>query len=202
MDFQDPGPCNSPFWIQPVFPQIMVQGISLANRYHINLVPGHPNKAQGNCAIESILDNINSRDCFPNKLPFHHHMYRLAWIKASEALSRNSDFYPGMFTDDEWKIRWDTLKKDGQYDIQYFGDLMMLGFMHCVKKDALMFDVSEHPQHGRVTVLRARSLNEHKDSDIPLVLVHYESLIPASDIDIEKTIYCATMEPFSGTRQV
>ena len=112
-----------------------------------------------------------------------------------------------IITDDEWKIRWGTLKKDGQYDIQYFGDFMMLGFMHCVKKDTLVFDVSEHPQHGPVTILRASSLNGHKDTDILLMRVytssHYESLIPASDIDIKKNnIYCTTIESFSGARHV
>ena len=43
--------------------------IENARKHGINLKMGCPNKADGNCTIESVLENINNRECFQPKLP-------------------------------------------------------------------------------------------------------------------------------------
>jgi len=49
--------------ISPVNPMV-AQGIRSAARHGIQLVHGRPNKASGNCSIESVIYNVNDREHF------------------------------------------------------------------------------------------------------------------------------------------
>ena len=43
------------------------RAIASAKKHGINLVPGTLNAADGNCAFESAISNVNDRDCFEEK---------------------------------------------------------------------------------------------------------------------------------------
>ena len=55
------------------------RAICSARKHGIKLVSGTPNKAEGNCAIESAVLNLNDRDCFTEKLTFSVDYYRRIW---------------------------------------------------------------------------------------------------------------------------
>ena len=173
---------------------LMRQGIELGREYFINLGPGNPNGGCGNCSIESVMDQINSRQCYFEKLPFTRQFYRNVWMTETERIARNSAYFLDDFTEDQWKGAWSRLRQDGEYEIDYFGDPMMVGIMHCVRKNALVFNVSSSRSHGPLTVIRGDHFGaEIREDEPPLVLAysgtHYESLVPVSDLDVEKTSY-------------
>ena len=56
--------------------------IYVARQYGIKVNPGGEetqNNADGNCLYESIMDNINSRKCFSEKLKDVPQQYRMVW---------------------------------------------------------------------------------------------------------------------------
>ena len=189
---------------EPLIPEIMNLGISLAAHYFINLRYGTPNNKGGNCSIESVLDQINSRPCFSTRLLNTVQHYRFTWMCETERRARASPFYPGGYTEHEWNKYWSMLRQNGQYEIDYFGDLMMIGIMHCLKKNALIFNTNRDRSHGPLTVIRGDFFGGELDNTIPLVLVydggHYESLIPKEEDDVRKTTYIVDMwNSFSGS---
>ena len=44
---------------------IVARGIANAKTHGLNVHHGVQNLATGDCALESIIDGINTRDCFP-----------------------------------------------------------------------------------------------------------------------------------------
>ena len=48
--------------------QMVIKAIENAKFHNINLVPGTRNPALGDCIFESVIDNINRRDCFEENL--------------------------------------------------------------------------------------------------------------------------------------
>jgi len=174
---------------------LMREGIELAKEYFINLKPGTPNGGCGNCSIESVMDQINSRGCFSQKLHLTAQFYRNMWMKETERITRNSAYFlEDDFTVEQWKEAWTKLQQDGAYEIDYFGDLMIVGIMHCVRKNALVFNVSSSRAHGPLTVIRGDHFGAVvRDDEPPLVLAysgsHYESLVPVHGMDVEKTVY-------------
>eukprot|EP00116_Pleurobrachia_bachei_P001115 sb/3461377/ len=173
---------------------LMKQGIELARKYFINLAPGRPNNGNGNCSIESVIDQINNRTCFQETFPRSVQFYRDIWMSETERQARNSAFFLDLYTEEEWREAWTRLRGDGQYEVDYFGDLMILGIMHCVGKNALVFNVSEYRSHGPITVVRGDYFGGSlSDDQPPLVLAydgaHYESLMPVGEGDVRKTRY-------------
>lgn len=173
---------------------LMKQGILLAKEYFINVRAGTPNARAGNCSIESVLDQINSRACYSAKLPHSVQHYREEWMGETERVARNSAYFLEEFSEEEWSAAWSRLHQDGQYEVDYFGDLMLIGIMHCVRKNALVFNASNLRAHGPLTVIRGDHFGAVLcDEDPPLVLAyngsHYESLFPESQRDEEKTAY-------------
>ena len=80
----------------------------------------------------------------------------------------------------------------------------MIGIMHCLKKNALIFNTNRDRSHGPLTVIRGDFFGGELDNTIPLVLVydggHYESLIPKEEDDVRKTTYIVDMwNSFSGS---
>ena len=56
---------------------VMLMGaISSAKKHGIDVRPGSPNSAAGNCAFESVISNINDRSCFDGSFPFSADYYR------------------------------------------------------------------------------------------------------------------------------
>ena len=91
---------------------------------------------------------------------------------------------------EEWKDGFNVLKQPGTYEFT-LGDLVPPGIAHCTRKNLLIFNTS--PQaHSPVYVISAATFGGSANTDIPICLAydqaHYESLVPSSQSDIEKTI--------------
>ena len=52
-------------------PRIFERAISNAKKHSIKLKPGTENKGSGNCSYESVILNINDRNCFAEKFPMN-----------------------------------------------------------------------------------------------------------------------------------
>ena len=59
---------------------MMLRALGSAKKHGIDVCPGTMNAADGNCAIESVIYNINDRDCFSETMPFSADYYRRIWM--------------------------------------------------------------------------------------------------------------------------
>ncbi|XP_035292059.1 uncharacterized protein LOC118237448 isoform X1 [Anguilla anguilla] len=172
--------------------------ISIAEQHGIQLRSGNPNKAKGNCLYESIIDNINARECFPELFTERPKHYRNVWNTVDEQKIKASPYYPNIYTEQKWREAWQTLQTTNQYDLDYFGDMAILSCAHTTKKDILVFNTpwktTNAQPHSPIYVISADAIDpaNARDTHVPLVLAynghHFESLIPVSNVDVDKTI--------------
>ena len=52
--------------------EVTQMGINSAEKHNIKLKQGRENSADGNCAYQSVIFNINDRECFKTQLPMDH----------------------------------------------------------------------------------------------------------------------------------
>ena len=114
--------------------------------------------------------------------------WRRVWLNEIENVG--FDYWNLGRTKDEWKTEFQLLKQPGMYEMALF-DFVASRIAHCVRKNILIFNTS--PQaHCPIYVVTANNFGGHADNEVPICLAynqwHYESLIPRSNIDIEKTI--------------
>ena len=164
-------------------------GIASAKKHGIVLVPGIRNNADGNCTFEAVIDNINHRHCFVQKFCLHPNLYRQRWITETERDSENHPVLGALFSEEEKRINWNTLKSPYVYEVPFFGDYVIHGIAKGCQKDILIFNTSPAASEA-IHVIRASEFNGEIDTDIPVVLCynqsHYESLHPLTQEDIEK----------------
>ena len=91
----------------------------------------------------------------------------------------------------EWLEEWHVLKNSRTYECK-LGDLILPGVAHCIQKDILIFNTSTRA-HCPIYVIQSSKLcGQLATTEIPICLaynqVHYESLIPDTAEDVEKTI--------------
>ena len=68
---------------------MVVTSIKNAATHGINLQHGAPNRADGDCIFESVMDNVSSRSCFEEVLHGQSEHYRKKWLgEAEEAVFR------------------------------------------------------------------------------------------------------------------
>ena len=61
--------------------EIMIsRAIASAKKHEIDVRQGRPISADGNCAIESVIANINERQCFSDSFNFTPDYYRRIWV--------------------------------------------------------------------------------------------------------------------------
>ena len=61
--------------------ELMIErAVTSAKKHGIDLYHGRKNVADGNCAMESVIFNVNDRPCFSDALPFSVDYYRRLWI--------------------------------------------------------------------------------------------------------------------------
>ena len=169
--------------------QVIGKAIDNAKIHGIDLHPGVENLANGNCVFESIIDSINTRDCFEENFNGTPDYWRNIWMTevshvAYENWNRGLDR-------DQWMEGWETMKQPGIYE-HHLGDLAVLGIAHCTKKDILIFNTSARA-HYPVYVIESSSLcGSPANTEIPICLgydlTHYEALVPDTQEDILKTI--------------
>jgi len=154
----------------------------------VGLHGGTPVKASGNCLIESIKGNIEERDVFDVKLNETALELRLKSVEEGEKVIGESPYRIDDYNETDWAKGWDSLKNEGIWDVEYFGDLMIIAISHYIHKNILL--INTNPQCPKVTVIMGDQFGEPLDTDAPVILAysgdHYESLIPNTEEDEEK----------------
>ena len=167
------------------------RAIESAKKHGISLEQGIRNKADGNCAFDAVINNVNHRDCFKEKLPLNSEVYRQIWVTELESESYKYPRLGAGYSQKEKKENWNLLKQSGVYEVDFFGDLVMHAIAKGCNKDIPIFNtnvVAADP----IYVIRATEFDGFTDSDFPVVVgydqTHYESLHPSTELDIAKTI--------------
>ena len=170
--------------------QMMQNARQSAKRHGINLLNGTGN-ADGNCAFESVLSNVNQRTCFTEKYPLSHGYYRRIWVTDMKNRTLDDETFR-IYSDKEWEDGWNELMETGVYERGFFGDLMLFGIACGIKKTLLILNTNLNTPHDPIYVCDPRKFGVEPDTDIPVVLaynlVHYENLIPLNDSDVAKTV--------------
>ena len=130
--------------------QILQKAIANAYRHGIGTKPGKLNPATGDCSFESVLNNINYRNCFKKKLNEATNKYRLEWVTQLEKVQKQI----GCIDTDRYRtIDWDKLKRPGTYTTE-ISDLALVAIAKGCHKDILIFNTSVEA-HGPIYVISA-----------------------------------------------
>ena len=173
-------------------PSLMIQqAIASGARHGIQLLPGRVNQAVGDCAFEAPLFNVNDRKCFNETFPLSTDYYRRIWCADMENRLFESPLNPG-YSFSDWHSGWNKMKESNVYEVDYFGDFIIPAVACGLKKIILI--INANPQHMRspIYVINPSSFGVSPNSQTPVVLSynisHYESLHPADEMDIAKSI--------------
>ena len=120
---------------------MLKQAISSAKKHGIKLKAGTLNKADGNCAIESAILNLNDRDCFGEKLTFSVDYYRRIWATDMKNRTLHDETWK-IYSTQEWEDGWRSMMESGAYERGVFGDLMLLAIACGTKKFILIFNTN------------------------------------------------------------
>ena len=160
-------------------------------KHGIKLREGTPNSANGDCAFESTIYNVNDRDSFPDKLHFSPDYYRRIWMTDMKKRTLHDQTW-NICSMTEWEDGLADMMVSGVYERGIFGDLMLLGIACGVRKFILIFNTSLEAPHDPIYVCDPRKFGVEPDSQIPVVLAydlsHYESMHPVDQQDTLKTI--------------
>ena len=89
---------------------IFQKGIKVAKKHGINVKPDKPNRREGDCLFEAVVDNINHRDCFTEKLEKSIQEYREEFVSEMQLQFQQTDHYPGEQDHNKWNEAWDMQK--------------------------------------------------------------------------------------------
>ena len=169
---------------------MLSRAISSGRKHGVNCEPGSPNPGLGDCAFESVIQNNNDRQCFKEKYPLSISYYRRIWV--TDMASRTVDSDWNIYSKQEWMAGWEQMLIPGAYERGIYGDLMMPGIACGIRKFLLIFNTNPDSPHDPIYVVDPRQFNVQVDTDVPIILAynqsHYESLVPASEEDINKTV--------------
>ena len=121
---------------------LVTRAIQSGKKHGISLVEGKLNAADGNCAFDAVLNNINERQCFPDKLLLSSVIYRQIWVTE---LEMESSKYPRLgagYSNEEREEHWNHLKQSGVYEVDFFGDLVIHSIAKGCNKNILIFNTS------------------------------------------------------------
>ena len=149
------------------------RAIHNANFHGISLHLGVENLANGNCAFETVLDSIHTRDCFGDKFDGTPDYWRHVWMSEVERIAYKD--WSGNLSESEWHEGWSELKKPRVYEHQ-LGDFVLPGIAHCVKKDILIFNTSSSAHDPVYVVESSKLCNQQADTDVPICLGYDQSL--------------------------
>lgn len=163
----------------------MTAAIKTAARMGMGLTEGEPVEALGNCLIESVKGNIEDRDIFAEKIKESINELREKVVKEGERVIGASPYRIEDYSDEDWAYGWDQLRISGVWDVEYFGDLMIIALAHVIGKNILL--ISTDQGSPPVTVVLGDRFGKPLNSEHPVILAysgtHYESLIPVLDKD-------------------
>ena len=98
---------------------LVVRAIESAKKHGINIVEGILNKADGNCAFDAVINNINHRQCFLEKLSLSSFTYRQIWVTELESETLKYPRLGAGFTKEERDENWNQLKQSGIYEVEF-----------------------------------------------------------------------------------
>ena len=178
--------------IQNMEIQVMTRrAIWSAAKHGISLVQGRRNPAVGDCSFESVIYNINDRECFSEKLIFTVDYYRRIWVNDMLARCLDDPTWTLGYTPEQLKAGFEEMKLPGVYERGLFGDLLLPAISVGVHKQILIFNTNENSPHDPISVISPEEFGGYKDSDIPVILAynlaHFESMHPNSNEDIQRT---------------
>ena len=93
--------------------------IQNAKNHGISLKPGRNIERDGNCSFASVLENINRRSCFPQKLTNSMSFYRTQWVTELQNQTPNFQILTGGYSEDKQKNLWNELKRPGIWNVEY-----------------------------------------------------------------------------------
>ena len=177
---------------------IFEKGIEIAKKHGINVKADLPNKKQGDCLFEAVVDNINHRKCFTEKLDKSIQEYREEFVSEMQLQFQQTDHYPGEHEHDKWNEEWGRQKNPGEYNVNEYNisDIVPTAMGHCVKKNIMIINVAQNNQDP-VQVCKSTFFHESRTptTEIPVIVVynggHYESMLPKTQQDIEKSVELA-----------
>ena len=110
---------------KPPDDKIVAQAIASAYKHGISMSPGRKSAADGNCAFQSVLNNLNDRSCFPEQLNFSTDYYRRIWMTDMKNQSMNDTTWNLGYSREQLQLGWDEMTESGVYERGLFGDLML-----------------------------------------------------------------------------
>ena len=174
----------------------MIQkAILVAKDSGLNLHAGIPNNGDGDCALEAIIDQLLSRECFQSNIEENYNegdpqFYREKWFREVENVAWKTNWSVG-YSEEEWKLGWEIMRQPRQYE-HPLGDLVMPGITHCIGKDILIINTSNQVTWCYQVVLASSLIGKHSTTEIPIIVaydqVHFEGLVPNTEEDIVKSI--------------
>ena len=170
---------------------MLTRAIASGRKHGINLTPGRPNPANGDCAFEAAIFNVNDRSSFSVKYPMSIDYYRRIW--STDMANRTVDTaYNILGSKTAWYKAWKDMQEPGRYEQDIFGDLMLPGIACGLRKMILIFNTNINSPHGPIYIIDPSIFNVMPDTAIPIVLAynlyHYESLHPCTSEDVQLTV--------------
>ena len=105
---------------------LMISRTIFSGKKHgVNLKHGSSNPGTGDCAFESIIQNINDRPCFQEKFFMPVDYYRKIWVTDMANRTVNSPW--NIYSSAQWTEGWRQMLIPGAYERGIFGDLMLPG---------------------------------------------------------------------------
>ena len=158
-----------------------------------------PNLADGNCALESVCDQLNSTRSgeflglgsqkFPTPSTLRDAVVQC--LRDNKEIMTQFGFWG---TKSEWENELRKLQQNGVWDTQA-GDLVIPAVAMVTKKNILIYKTRPtYTACGKfpIDVVMASTLGGEVDTEIPLVLCytgdHYEGLVPCTEEDVVKTV--------------
>ena len=159
--------------------------IRTAHRLGLSLQEGTRVEATGNCLLEAVRGNVEDRDVFTSKIEETVSELRRNTAVEGETVIGASPYRIEDFSEEQWAEGWARMRYEGVWDIDYFGDLMIIALAHHIRKNILIINTEQGS--APVTVILGDSLGAPLDSEHPVLVAysgsHYESLIPILDRD-------------------
>ena len=167
-----------------------IHAISFAKTHGVSLIPGRKVGADGNCAFNSVIYNINDRPCYTKKLMENATLsYRKNWLTEFQyqAQLHEPELISGLAGDipeEDIVTLWKELQCDGVWNQDQFGDLI-INAISCGCRKVIF--VINYGRNEPVSVVTPEEFGVARDSNIPVIVVydgtHYENLIPATAED-------------------
>ena len=162
------------------------KAIEIASKLGIQMYHPFLNSANGKCAFEGVIDNINWRPCFDKTYSGSPDYYRALWMNEIENIAFD-DWNMGL-SRTEWHKEWTLMKNSRTYE-NCLGDLIIPGIAHAVRKNILIFNTFPPvPAY----IVPASIFGSVATTDIPVCLAynkyHYEQLVPKTTLNVQMTI--------------